>query len=383
MRRGFTLIELLVVIAIIAIMAVVVVLALNPAELLRQSRDANRLSDLATLQSAIGLYQTDLGGAPSMGSSSAAYVSLPDASSSCASWGLPASSSCASSTSMRNIDSTGWIPLNFKLISAGAPLSVLPVDPVNSSSSGLFYTYSFLGGSQFELIAPLESQKERRAISGALGPGIATAGSSATPSLLGYWPMDEGMGSTTADMSGNGNVGSLINGAMWTGGKVGADAVVFPGFVTVSDSPSININDNLSIAFWIKDGGTTTTYAGIISKANYGVSGYMVTRSNSTAGIYVRIDTSGGSNQSIGIIPNVLDGAWHHIVFILSGGNRIGYKDGAFVFLNTYNAGSGFAALTHPLYIGDTNLVGSMDDVRIYNRALSAAEIQALYNAEH
>ena len=48
-RKGFTLIELLIVIAVIAILAVIVVLTLNPAELLRQSRDADRLSDMATL----------------------------------------------------------------------------------------------------------------------------------------------------------------------------------------------------------------------------------------------------------------------------------------------------------------------------------------------
>ena len=47
-RSAFTLIELLVVIAILAILAVVVVLVLNPAELLKQSRDANRLSDMQT-----------------------------------------------------------------------------------------------------------------------------------------------------------------------------------------------------------------------------------------------------------------------------------------------------------------------------------------------
>ncbi len=59
-QKGFTLIELLVVIAIIAILAVVVILTLNPAELLRQSRDSNRVSDFATLKSAIGLYSEDV-----------------------------------------------------------------------------------------------------------------------------------------------------------------------------------------------------------------------------------------------------------------------------------------------------------------------------------
>ena len=55
-QKGFTLIELLIVIAIIAILAVVVVLTLNPAELLRQARDSNRISDFATIKSALALY---------------------------------------------------------------------------------------------------------------------------------------------------------------------------------------------------------------------------------------------------------------------------------------------------------------------------------------
>ncbi len=53
--QAFTLIELLVVIAIIAILSVVVVLSLNPAEMLRQSRDSNRVSDMDTLSHAISL----------------------------------------------------------------------------------------------------------------------------------------------------------------------------------------------------------------------------------------------------------------------------------------------------------------------------------------
>src|ERR1039457_302059 len=69
-RSAFTLIELLVVIAIIAILAVVVVLTLNPAQLLAQSRDATRVSDMATLNSALSLYQIDHGGTGNMGTSS-------------------------------------------------------------------------------------------------------------------------------------------------------------------------------------------------------------------------------------------------------------------------------------------------------------------------
>jgi prepilin-type N-terminal cleavage/methylation domain-containing protein len=153
MRRGFTLIELLVVIAIIAILAVVVVLTLNPAELLRQSRDSNRVSDMSTLNEAVNLYSTDQGGASgySLGSANTVYVSIPDPSATstagdqCQGLGLISLPStytyhCAASSTYRNVNGTGWIPINFSTISTGSPLGSLPVDPTNSSSSRLYYT---------------------------------------------------------------------------------------------------------------------------------------------------------------------------------------------------------------------------------------------------
>ncbi len=146
-HRGFTLIELLVVIAIIAILSMVVILTLNPAELLRQSRDSSRVSDAATISSARGIYTTDNGG--SLGSSSVIYISIPDpgatstAGDQCQNLGLPSLPAtytyhCANAANNRNIDDSGWIPINFKLISSGTPIGALPVDPVNTSSSRLY-----------------------------------------------------------------------------------------------------------------------------------------------------------------------------------------------------------------------------------------------------
>jgi prepilin-type N-terminal cleavage/methylation domain-containing protein len=108
--RGFTLIELLVVIAIIAILAVVVVLTLNPAQLLAQSRDANRVSDMATLNSAVSLFLTDTGGKIALGNASSVYLSVPDAivantTSSCGGLSLPSSTYgyiCGATQGFRN-----------------------------------------------------------------------------------------------------------------------------------------------------------------------------------------------------------------------------------------------------------------------------------------
>ena len=168
-RRAFTLIELLVVIAIIAILAVVVVLVLNPAQLLAQGRDANRLSDAATLKNALGIYSEDIGG--NLGSSSIVYVSIPDpaatssAGDQCQGLGLPSLGSssstyqCASSSTYRNINGTGWIPLNFNAISFGSPISSLPVDPINTNSSGEYYTYE-ASGTTYEITMALEANKD-------------------------------------------------------------------------------------------------------------------------------------------------------------------------------------------------------------------------------
>ncbi len=52
-------IELLVVIGILAILSIVVILVINPTELLKQARDSSRVSDLATINSALNLYVVD------------------------------------------------------------------------------------------------------------------------------------------------------------------------------------------------------------------------------------------------------------------------------------------------------------------------------------
>ena len=112
--KAFTLIELLVVIAILAVLAVAVTLILNPAELIRQGRDSIRLSDLATINKALGLYQTDQI-AKWMGTSTIVYTSLPDTDSTCSSYGLPSLPSgwtynCETTTTYTNVDGTGWLP---------------------------------------------------------------------------------------------------------------------------------------------------------------------------------------------------------------------------------------------------------------------------------
>jgi prepilin-type N-terminal cleavage/methylation domain-containing protein len=172
--KGFTLIELLVVIAIIAILSVVVILTLNPAELLRQARDSNRVSDFATLKSAISLFEADVTtSSPSaIGTYGNLYISNPNTGTATGtansaggwvgpfntSWGFATTSvivQVASTTRGVN-GNNGWIPVNFSLISSGAPIGNEPVDPSNTGSS----TYAYSASSTvFKLAAKMESSK--------------------------------------------------------------------------------------------------------------------------------------------------------------------------------------------------------------------------------
>ena len=162
-RSSFTLVELLIVIGLVAALSTVVILVINPSELLKQSRDSNRLSDLQTLNTALHIFQIDNPG--SLGTTSIVYVSIPDTSPTCANLGLPGlpagwSYSCVTTTTLRNVNGTGWIPVDFTQASAKSPLSSLPTDPVNAASSGFFYTYT-PGSTTFEVDAMMESKKYR------------------------------------------------------------------------------------------------------------------------------------------------------------------------------------------------------------------------------
>ena len=202
-KKGFTLIELLVVIAIIAILSVVVVLTLNPAEMLRRSRDSNRASDLSIIKTSLSLYLADVS-STFMGTSTYCYLGYtsgaapttvyefastsPESSGNviaqlssatttpCQQWSSTAVASVAgfvasSSRAVAGVGlvGTGWIPVNLSNISSGAPIGQWPADPAYSvgaactgpgcnSSAGHFYSYiPGASNNSYKLAAKMES----------------------------------------------------------------------------------------------------------------------------------------------------------------------------------------------------------------------------------
>ena len=165
-KQGFTLIELLVVIAFIAILSIVVLLTVNPAELLRQSRDANRVSDLSTMRTALSLYLstvTSFNLASSTAGYTACYLSTPTSvgtsSPHCGMFlgvGTTTDASVTAAT-FRKVDSTGWVPVAFNSIVGSAPFGALPVDPTNNAT--YYYSYGASSTGAYEVGAFIESQK--------------------------------------------------------------------------------------------------------------------------------------------------------------------------------------------------------------------------------
>ncbi len=177
--RGFTLIELLVVIAIVAVLAVTVILTLNPAQLLRQARDSNRINDLATLKSALSLYLADVA-SPQLGNTANCYAHNSSSIGAGTGCGTRfAGGTNTTSTSLSVTSTTGWVPVNFSLITAGSPISALPLDPINNAT--YFYAYRADNTNfTFEMNAYIESTKFRP---GGTGDVVSTDGGNDSTNL--------------------------------------------------------------------------------------------------------------------------------------------------------------------------------------------------------
>lgn len=180
-KKGFTLLELLIVIAVIAVLSSILIFILDPTETLQKSRDAQRISDLSSMKTAIGVYLTSvsnrqldgisgtaqdkcLGG----GGTKTAFLSVAsDAVSVTAPMpsGFTAFAQPTTSAASAATNGTGWIPVNLGAITGGSPISSLPIDPINTVASGgaladsdLLYRYACRKSPlTFELSAKLES----------------------------------------------------------------------------------------------------------------------------------------------------------------------------------------------------------------------------------
>lgn len=171
--KGFTLLELLIVIAITAILATMIFVVFNPGDTLKKSRDSQRFADLNALHTSIAYYATTLP-EKTLCTSTILYVSIASDQTNFSICALPVSFSGwgqVAKAARKEINGTGWIPINFDEISGKSPIAFLPVDPINKSGScpdpgasppDLYYRFACtVGDGTWELDTRLESEKYR------------------------------------------------------------------------------------------------------------------------------------------------------------------------------------------------------------------------------
>ncbi len=208
---------------------------------------------------------------------------------------------------------------------------------------------------------------------------------------VGYWKLDEGTGTITRDSSGNGNDGTLIGQPQWITGISGT-ALSFDGegsSVSIPDSESLRISgDQVSSEIWFKptvtlDDGTAPTcildkgnaYSFIINMGQY-------PPSNGEIAFVVGVGTPPW--QWISTTTNRwLAGSWYHIAGIYDGSYLRIYVNG--ILENSIPTSGDLRTETFPLAIGSYTLgdrlffCGAVDEVKIYNYARTAEEIQNDY----
>jgi predicted alpha-1,6-mannanase (GH76 family) len=201
----------------------------------------------------------------------------------------------------------------------------------------------------------------------------------------GYWPLDATTGTTAADASGNGNTGT-VNGATWSANGRINGCLVFNG---VNNTVQINnpVLNDFSIAFWVKTtqtAGTGEWYngAGLVDGDYPGTAddfGTSLLGGKFAFGI-------GNPDTTIASTTSINDGNWHLCVATRQQATGLikAYVDGSLQASATVNRDS-LNASAHLLFgaiaSGGGYFNGSLDDVKVFARTLSANEVTALYNS--
>jgi len=404
MKKGFTLVEVLMAVAVVSILAIVTVVIINPAELFRQGRDANRVTDLGTLNKAVSLYYSDAMNNPNtlfMGTSSVLYVSIPDPTASapagnqCTGLSLPTPPTgfiyhCAAPSTYLKTDGTGWLPINLNSYAAGSVISKLPVDPTNTTSTNLYYTYETDGIGGFKIAAFFESAKDAplMASDGGNDAELYEKGSNLALAtgrgLMDYWPFDEGVGTTAYDHSGNNSTVVFSGSTAWVTGKVGSAINLnnTSSVLTFQTASSALPTSSITVALWENTNGFSNYADYLVNNWTIGA-GSWILFSNIGQSLYWGITGPAAATQNTSVCPGVLtSNTWQFLVGTYDGTTIRTYLNGALCGTATLSA----QTLWTGNYLGNnTGASGNpitTDDIRVYNRALSAAEIQEMYNAE-
>lgn len=204
-----------------------------------------------------------------------------------------------------------------------------------------------------------------------------------TTGLIGLYTFDEGSGTTASDTSGGGHTGTLTNGPIWITGHIGAGALSFDGVDDLVSTESDFIGTTAgtysvwvyaksegenSLGFIITNGGATQFGLGLCSARSPGLT------SNNSA------------NNACSDVTSIAYNTWYLVTVTrnISGTANL-YINGVLSGTANQNSGTPQSGTTNVM-IGNSAFAsrtwdGYIDDVRIYNRELSASDVLQLYNS--
>ena len=209
--------------------------------------------------------------------------------------------------------------------------------------------------------------------------------------LVGYWPLNEGAGNTAHDQSGNGDNGTSATIGWSTSCKSGPSCIIAASGnaqINIPFASQLALNKNFTIANWIMVNTSIPASSWPISFGNSGHAGYAIESvSGGTAWMFsyaTNYPTCDYSTYTAQYFPSLGTGTWHYLTVTYDGTNINLYLDGA-LYSSAGGPGSGMmcaASSTDTFYIGGAPVSPgsfSVSDARLYNRVLSAQEIQAIY----
>jgi hypothetical protein len=209
------------------------------------------------------------------------------------------------------------------------------------------------------------------------------------PNLVGWWTLDDGSGSVAKDSSGNGRDGTLLGAPQWIAGKIGAGALSFDGVddvVQVADAPALALSNALTLSAWVKLNNFSTYYF-IVDKQPSGTAGTNYPgnyefRTTPAGLVQFGHQTSQGTDFTFyDSASGLTAGRWTHVVVtVVKAGQVKFYIDGT-------PAGSVAQSMNFPVLNNEPVRIGGrkdgysffngcLDDVRIYNRALTVDAIK-------
>lgn len=205
---------------------------------------------------------------------------------------------------------------------------------------------------------------------------------------IAYFPFN----GNAKDQSGNNNNGIVYDAGLSTDRFGNPESAYFfdgnDDYISVPDAEELRLTHNISISVWFKTD-YALPYASLVCKStpNEPRNGYVIDiDEQNRIRADLMYDHSTATGVSLTSNSQLTDNKWHHVVVVYNGNNAMLYIDNQLITSANYSRG--MRANTEPLLIGwDKNnwkshrhFYGSIDDIRIYNRALNGNEVRNLFN---